>query len=129
MHQATRLRGFTIIVFGPCIWRDAGEREALSALLQDPAWMQAKLNATGGPQALISDYDQGLIYGFDKDVPVISLIGRTLRLIAGILARDACQLMPQLHGRLMAKPPAGGNLFSIVLTRFLVPRSVSRDQH
>ena len=33
----------------------AGDRTALDALLQDPAWLKAKLEATGSPQDLIAD--------------------------------------------------------------------------
>jgi len=74
---------------------EAEERERLDALLTDPAWLQAKLLATGNPQALVADYEQ-LAAG---EAP--NLIGRTLRLIADMLARDPRQLIPQLLGRLM----------------------------
>ena len=36
----------------------AGDRAALDALLLDPAWLKAKLEAIGSPQALVADYDQ-----------------------------------------------------------------------
>ena len=80
----------------------AGDRGALDAILQDPAWLKAKLEATGSPQALVADYDQ-FAQGELQD-----LIGRTLRLTSGICARDKRQLIPQLHGRLMSQGPAAG---------------------
>ena len=52
---------------------------------------------TDSPQALVADYDQ---FGQGE---VQDLIGRTLRLTSGICARDKRQLIPQLHGRLMAQ--------------------------
>ena len=78
----------------------AGERAALDALLQDPAWLKAKLEGTGSPQDLVADYDQ-FAQGELQD-----LIARTLRLTLGICARDERQLVPQLHGRLMSKTSA-----------------------
>jgi WD40 repeat protein len=54
----------------------------------------AKLAATGDPQALVADYDQ---YGVGE---AQNLIGRTLRLTAGICTRDLRQLIPQFLGRL-----------------------------
>ena len=72
----------------------AQERQKLDALLLDPAWLKAKLEATGAPLALVADYDQ---FGDDE---AQSLIGRTLRLTSGICARDSRQLLPQLIGRL-----------------------------
>ena len=70
------------------------EREKLDALLLDPGWLQAKLEATASPQALVSDYQ---LYGVGD---AQNLIGRTLRLTSGILARDARQLPAQVIGRL-----------------------------
>ena len=75
---------------------EAGEREKLDALLLDPAWLKAKLDATRNPLGLFLDYQQ---YGAGE---AQSLIGRTLRLISGICARDPSQLLPQLIGRLAA---------------------------
>ena len=72
----------------------AQERQKLDALLLDPAWLKAKLEATGAPSALVADYDQ---FGVGE---AQSLIGRTLRLTSGICARDSRQLLPQLIGRL-----------------------------
>jgi len=66
---------------------EAGERAALDTLLCDPAWLKAKLEAIGSPQALIADYDQ-FAQGEVQD-----LIGRTLRLTSGICARDKHQLV------------------------------------
>ncbi|HEY1863246.1 MAG TPA: hypothetical protein VGG77_06050 [Roseiarcus sp.] len=73
---------------------EAGEREKLGTLLLDPAWLKAKLDVTGAPHALVSDYQ---LYGEGE---AQSLIARTLQLISGILARDGRQLLPQLIGRL-----------------------------
>jgi WD40 repeat protein len=73
---------------------EAGEREKLDALLLDPKWLKAKLDATGSPYPLISDYQ---LY---SEGEAQGLIGRTLRLIGGICARDPRQLLPQLIGRL-----------------------------
>ena len=75
---------------------EAGERERLDALLLDPAWLKAKLDATRSPLGLFLDFQQ---YGAGE---AQSLIGRTLRLIGGICARDPSQLLPQLVGRLSA---------------------------
>ena len=76
----------------------AGDRPALDALLLDPAWLKAKLAATGSPQALVADYER---HGRGQ---MHSLVGRILRLTAGICTRDPRQLLPQLFGRLMACP-------------------------
>jgi WD40 repeat protein len=73
---------------------EAGEREKLDALLLDPAWLKAKLEATGNTQLLIADYK---LYGAGK---AQDLIGRTLPLISGICARDPRQLPVQLATRL-----------------------------
>jgi len=72
----------------------AGARESLDALLLDPGWLEAKLEATASPYALFVDYER---YGAGE---AQSLIRRTLRLITGICARDRRQLLPQLLGRL-----------------------------
>ena len=72
------------------------QRTALDMLLLDPGWLQSKLAATGNPQALIADYDR---HGISR---AQNLVGRTLRLKAGICTRDQRQLIPQLLGRLMA---------------------------
>ena len=74
---------------------EAGDRERLTRLLLDPGWLREKLAATGNPQALVSDYEQ---YGVGE---AQNFIGRTIRLVSGILARDPRQLMPQLLGRLI----------------------------
>ena len=80
----------------------AGDRETLDALLLDPGWLRAKFEATRSPQALVADYEQ------HSHGQMQSLIGRTLRLTAGILARDERQLLPQLLGRLIACEDARG---------------------
>ncbi len=72
----------------------AQEREKLDALLLDPAWLKAKLEATGMPSALVSDYAE---YGHSE---AQKLVVQTLQLTAGICARDARQVLPQLLGRL-----------------------------
>jgi TIR domain/NB-ARC domain/APAF-1 helical domain len=69
---------------------DAREREKLDVLLLDPGWLKAKLEATANTQTLVADYQQ---YGVGE---AQSLIGRTLRLISGICARDPRQLPLQL---------------------------------
>jgi NB-ARC domain/WD domain, G-beta repeat/APAF-1 helical domain len=74
----------------------ANERDRLDRLLLDPGWLKAKLAVTRSLQALVNDYDR---HAADE---VQTLIGRTLRLSAGICARDPSQLIPQLLGRLMA---------------------------
>jgi WD40 repeat protein len=73
---------------------EAGKREKLDALLLDPGWLKAKLDVTASPYALFSDYQ---LYGSGEPQ---SLIGRTLRLISGICARDGRQLPVQLATRL-----------------------------
>jgi hypothetical protein len=72
----------------------AGRQKELESLLLDPVWIAAKLSATNMP-ALLADYDRYAVGEPQK------VIGRTLRLIAGICARDRRQLIPQLLGRLM----------------------------
>jgi WD domain, G-beta repeat/APAF-1 helical domain len=81
---------------------EAGDRETLDAILLDPGWLTAKLTATGNTAALVADYDRY----------AVGVIGRTLRLTAGICARDQRQLIPQLLGRLMANE-------AVVATGFL----------
>jgi WD40 repeat protein len=71
----------------------AQSRARLDQILVAPDWMQQKLNAFG-PQILLADYDQYAVSDIQR------LIGRTLRLAAGICARDPRQLLPQLLGRL-----------------------------
>ena len=67
----------------------------LDQVLLSPDWMRQKLVAFG-PQALVADYEQ---FGRSS---MQTLIGRTLRLSAGICARDQRQLLPQLIGRLIS---------------------------
>ena len=62
----------------------AQERARLDALLLDPGWVKAKLEATANPQALVADYQR---YGADE---AERLIGGTLRLMG---PRSAYQLM------------------------------------
>ena len=95
-----------IYLYVPMHLDAAGERDQLDALLLDPEWLKAKLDATGSPQTLVSDYDAYAQDDFAK------LIGRTLRLTSGICSRDTPQLLPQLVGRLLvcADPAAPGFL-------------------
>jgi APAF-1 helical domain/WD domain, G-beta repeat len=84
---------------------EATERERLDSLLLDPSWLAAKLVATATTAALIADYDH---YAMGEPQ---QLIGRTLRLTAGICARDPHQLIPQLLGRLMTNKTLIANDF------------------
>ena len=59
------------------------------------------LATTANTAALIADYDRYAVNEPQK------LIGRTLRLTAGICARDQRQLIPQLLGRLMTNANVG----------------------
>jgi WD40 repeat protein len=97
---------------------EAGDRAALDAKLNDPRWLQAKLDVTAAPLALASDYEK---FGHGR---MQSLIGRTLRLTASICARDPRQLMPQLLGRLMsvADPAASG--FLAAVRRHVDPQAI-----
>jgi hypothetical protein len=73
----------------------ANERHRLDKLLLDPSWLTQKLAATANAAALVADYDH---YAMGE---LQQVIGRTLRLTAGICSRDQRQLIPQLLGRLM----------------------------
>ena len=64
--------------------------------------LEAKLEATGDPQALVADYEQF------ANTELQRLVGRTLRLTAGIIAHDPRQLLPQLYCRLLAFGSAVG---------------------
>jgi hypothetical protein len=90
----------------------ANERDRLDRLLLDPGWLKAKLAAIGSPPALFIDYDRHSVDAFQ------TLIGRTLRLSAGICTRDQRQLIPQLLGRLMTCE-------GVIAKRFL---DMARDQ-
>jgi hypothetical protein len=74
---------------------EANERERLDSLLLNPGWLTAKLAATANTAALVADYDHYAVSEPQK------VIGQTLRLTAGICARDQRQLIPQLLGRLI----------------------------
>lgn len=87
-------------LYRPAHLAAAGDRNALDALLLDPSWLKAKLEAVGNPEALVTDYDQ-LAQG-----DVQSLIGATLRISARICARDKSQLAPQLFARLISRVEA-----------------------
>ena len=94
---------------------EAGEREKLDALLLDPGWLKAKLEATGKHSALIADYE---LYGAGE---AQGLIGRTLRLISGICARDPRQLPVQLATRLTGFEEVAATGF-VEKTRRLISR-------
>jgi WD40 repeat protein len=94
----------------------AGERAILDGLFLNPSWLAEKLDSTGSPQALVADYDQFAQGETQK------LIGRTLRLTSGICARDARQLIPQLHGRLMSRPAVAD--FCAKAQKLVVPTAI-----
>jgi hypothetical protein len=83
-------------MYRPYHLAEANERQKLDALLLNPSWLRAKLDATTNITALLADYDQ-----FAQGEPQ-NAIGRALRLTADICARDPRQLIPQLLGRLIA---------------------------
>jgi WD40 repeat protein len=109
-----RTRRYTYLYL-PHHLAEAGEREKLDARLFDPGWLKAKLEATGSPQALFSDYQ---LYGAGE---AQSLIGRTLRVVSGICARDSRQLPVQLVDRLARIETAGVPDF-VDKARALIPR-------
>jgi WD40 repeat protein len=82
----------------------AGNGIRLDRILTSPAWMEQKLVAFG-LQNLIADYVQ---LGQTK---MQALIGRTLQLLPGILARDSRQLLPQLAGRFISVKEEGTKAF------------------
>jgi WD40 repeat protein len=73
---------------------EAGRQDDLRRLLQDFAWLQARLKQTD-IQGLISDYD---FLPEDQDM---GMIQGALRLSAHVLAKDHGQLICQLYGRLL----------------------------
>lgn len=93
----------------------ADDRKTLDALLLDPGWLQAKLDATGSPQALVADYER---HGKGQ---MQNFIGRTLRLTTGICARDRSQLLPQLVGRLMSCADPAAPAFLASARRLIQP--------
>jgi hypothetical protein len=66
----------------------------LDEILMAPDWMQQKLGVSG-PRPLIDDYQYAR-------TQAQKLTGQTLELVAGPLARDQRQLMPQILGRMRA---------------------------
>ncbi len=84
---------------------EAQERARLDALLLDPGWLKAKLEATANPQALVADYQRHGVGEAQR------LIGRGLQLISAICGRDGRQLLPQLIGRLAGCEPAAVSSF------------------
>ncbi len=97
---------------------EAQERARLDALLLDPGWLQAKLETTANPHALVADYQR---YGVGE---AQSLIGGTLRLIRGICVRDASQLPVQLIGRLAGFEAVAGSGFIDRVRRLLPHPSI-----
>jgi WD40 repeat protein len=97
---------------------ETNERQRLDTLLLDPGWLKAKLVATGNSAGLVADYDN---YAQGE---AQSLIGRTLRLTAGICARDQRQLMPQLLGRLMANECVSATGFLEAARRQIAPPAI-----
>ncbi len=100
----------------------AQERPKLDALLLDPSWLKAKLEATGSPAVLVADYDQ---HGVSE---LQNFIGRTLRLTTGICARDPRQLIPQLLGRMLSCKTIGAADFLDAARREVSP-PVILEQH
>lgn len=96
---------------------EAGERAILDDMLLDVTWVRAKLHATG-PHSLISDYCS-LANGRAQE-----LIGRTLDLTAGILARDPQQLPAQLLARLAPEDATGLEAFLSDARKCLVSPSM-----
>ncbi len=94
---------------------EAKERARLDALLLDPGWLQAKLDATASPVALVSDYQ---LYAEGE---AQRLVGRTLRLIAGVCTRDPRQLPVQLATRLAGFKSVAASGF-LDKARRLIPR-------
>jgi WD40 repeat protein len=94
---------------------EAGERAKLDTLLLDPGWLKAKLAAIGNPHSIIADYE------LQSTGKLQNIVGRTLRLIAGICARDPRQLMPQLLGRLISYDTKATAGFILGARRHLSP--------
>jgi hypothetical protein len=101
---------------------EANERERLESLLLDPSWLTAKLAATANTAALVADYDYHYALGEPQQ-----LIGRTLRLTAGICARDQRQLIPQLLGRLMTNEIVMNTGFLNAARQCLVPSAILEE--
>ena len=95
-------------------------RERLDTLLTDPCWLMAKLASTGNPQAIVADYKQ---HGAGETQ---SLIGRTLQLTAGILARDPRQLVPQLLGRFQS--PGMSDFLDAARRLFVAPAILTQGR-
>jgi hypothetical protein len=85
------------------------------------SWLAAKLAATANTAALIADYDR---YALGEPQ---QLIGRTLRLTAGICVRDQRQLIPQLLGRLMTNEIVINAGFLNAARQCLVPPAVVEE--
>ena len=102
-------------------WKRASARSS-DALLLDPSWLKAKLDATRNPVGLFLDYQQ---YGAGE---AQNLIGRTLRLISGIIARDPRQTADSTRGtsrttrRDLSKETSLRRRVRLVSTPAIVPR-------
>ncbi|MBY3252152.1 NB-ARC domain-containing protein [Rhizobium laguerreae] len=97
---------------------EAGERQRLDALLLDPIWLEKKLSIIRNPQRLVADYERYSAGDTRR------LIGRTLRLIVGIVARDRHQLIPQLLSRLMGSGSSDVSGFLEAARRRLVTPAI-----
>ncbi|KAA5803571.1 NACHT domain-containing protein [Alkalicaulis satelles] len=80
----------------------AGARERLDALLTGPHWIDHKIGTLKRTLEVVDDY----VRFANPSDHLQPLIGRTLRLATGIIARDPGQAMAQIHGRLMSVAPA-----------------------
>lgn len=87
---------------------EAGDRVGIDRLLTDPAWIVRKVTMLEGLTETVADYERFV----DPAQPLQPLVGRTLRLIAGVLAdlraSDLAVLVAQqLTARLLsAREPA-----------------------
>ena len=93
----------------------AGRTADIEKLLWDPAWLQAKLNATD-VNALIGDFEHL------KPAREAELIQGALRLSSHILANDPSQFASQMAGRLL--PHKG----QATIQRFLAPLTPTADR-
>jgi hypothetical protein len=75
---------------------EAGEHDAVAALLLEPQWMQNKLDALEDPLSLLEDYRK-----LGRGQAHIR-IAKVLQLIMFVLRKGPRQLIPQLLGRLSA---------------------------
>jgi len=103
---------------------EAKNYEARKALLADPLWLMKKLDALRSPQALVADFEKY------SESSAHYVIGATLRLVAGILARDCRQLLPQLIGRIAPRDAPSVGIFlksarNLIVAPALVPTTAT----